>query len=262
MKIRIGNRMGPTEHISKKIIKADGQVLNGESVILKEHVLTVIVNENQVFRLICTQTHLRELVVGRLFTDGLIESPEEIEKLWFCQSENEARVFLNHMIDWEEWKGEEPSCCTSNRIFLSPSGKRELKPVPKASWKPEWIYDLSRRFLSGVEIHRATQGTHSCFLSRNGEICFSSEDIGRHNAMDKAIGFALLKGIPLSECLLYTSGRVPVDMVRKVISAGIPVLVTKAVPTAESIELAGEYGLTLICRAYPDQFEIYETGSE
>ena len=249
--------MGPTEHISKKIIKTDGQVMAGEAVILKEHVLSVIVNENPVFRLVCTQTHLKELVAGRLFTEGLIDSPDEIEKLYFCPSENESRVFLDHMIDWEAWQGAEPSCCTANRVFLSASGKSALKPVPALSWKPEWIFALSRRFLSGVDIHRATQGTHSCFLSRDGEILFSSEDIGRHNAIDKAIGFAILNKIPLSECLLYTSGRVPVDMVQKVISAGIPVLVSKAVPTVESIELAKEYGLTLICRAYPDQFELY-----
>ena len=57
--------------------------------------------------------------------------------------------------------------------------------------------------------------------------------------------------------MLFTSGRVPVDMVQKVISAGIPVLVSKSVPTAESVELAREYGLNLVCRAWPDKCEIY-----
>lgn len=245
------------EHIGKTTVRANGERSQSEDTVLKEHVLSVIVNENPVFRLVCTKTDLKELVLGRLFTEGLIESPEEITKLYFCPSENEARIFLDHEVKWEEWQGAEPSCCTANRIFLTASGRRELTPLPKHDWKAEWIFDLSRRFLSGVEIHRTTQGTHSCFLSKDGDILFSSEDIGRHNAIDKAIGFALLNDIPLSECLLYTSGRVPVDMVQKVISAGIPVLVSKAVPTAESVELAQQYGLTLICRAYPDQFEIY-----
>ena len=249
--------MEALEHIEKTVINAAGQRSKGETVVLKEHVLTVIVNENPVYRLVCTKTHLKELVIGRLFTEGLILSPDEIDKFYLCPSENEARIFLNHNVDWEEWQGAEPSCCTANRTFLSAAEKRGLKQVPRLSWNPEWIFDLSRRFLSGVEIHRATQGTHSCFISRDGKILFSSEDIGRHNAIDKAIGYALLNGIPLYECLLYTSGRVPVDMVQKVISAGIPVLVSKAVATAESVELAKEYGLTLICRAYPDQFEIY-----
>ena len=75
--------------------------------------------------------------------------------------------------------------------------------------------------------------------------------------MDKAVGYALLNGIPLSECMVFTSGRVPVDMVEKVIAAGIPVLVSKSVPTAESVELAKKYNLTLICKAWPDRCEVY-----
>ena len=83
------------------------------------------------------------------------------------------------------------------------------------------------------------------------------EDIGRHNALDKCIGYALLEQLELSECILFTTGRVPTDMVQKVIAAGIPVLASKAVPTDQAIELAKKYRLNLICRAWPDRIEIY-----
>lgn len=83
------------------------------------------------------------------------------------------------------------------------------------------------------------------------------EDIGRHNALDKCIGYALLEQLDLSECILFTTGRVPTDMVQKVIAAGIPVLASKAVPTDQAIELAKKYHLNLICRAWPDRMEIY-----
>ena len=80
----------------------------------------------------------------------------------------------------------------------------------------------------------------------------SCEDIGRHNALDKAVGSMLLAGVPLSECVLYTSGRVPMDMVRKAIRAGVPALVSKTMPTVQSLELAQEYGLQLLCgRKHP-----------
>ena len=58
--------------------------------------------------------------------------------------------------------------------------------------------------------------------------------------------------------MLFTTGRVPTDMVEKVIVAGVPVLISKAVPTENAVLLAGEYGLNLICRAWPDRFEIYQ----
>ena len=102
-----------------------------------------------------------------------------------------------------------------------------------------------------------TQCTHICILGRRGEILFVSEDIGRHNALDKAIGHAVLSDIPLDECMLFTSGRVPLDMVEKVIMAGVPVLVSKAVPTSEAVSLARKSGLTLICRAWPDSMVVF-----
>ncbi len=86
---------------------------------------------------------------------------------------------------------------------------------------------------------------------------YRTEDIGRHNAMDKAIGYAVRERLDRAGCMLFTTGRVPVDMVRKSVAAGIPVLVSKSVPTGEAVEMAREYGLRLICRAWPDSFEIY-----
>ena len=87
---------------------------------------------------------------------------------------------------------------------------------------------------------------------------FSCEDIGRHNAIDKAVGYGLKEQIPLSECILYTSGRVPVDMAGKSIAAGVPILVSKQAPTAQAVELARRYGLVIIGSAYPDSMKVYD----
>lgn len=81
--------------------------------------------------------------------------------------------------------------------------------------------------------------------------------MGRHNALDKGVGFALLRGIPLAECVAYTSGRAPLDMAEKAVAAGIPVLVSKATPTAECVAFAEKYGLTLLCRAWTDRYEVF-----
>lgn len=72
-------------------------------------------------------------------------------------------------------------------------------------------------------------------MLHEGRILCACEDIGRHNALDKAVGSVLLAGVPLSECMLYTSGRVPMDMVRKAIRAGVPALVSKTMPTVQSL---------------------------
>ena len=90
-----------------------------------------------------------------------------------------------------------------------------------------------------------------------GEILRRAEDIGRHNALDKVLGWALMQGIPLEECIVYTSGRIPVDMVMKVIRAGVPVLASKAMPTRESVLLAEEFGLSLIGAARKDSMVVF-----
>lgn len=80
---------------------------------------------------------------------------------------------------------------------------------------------------------------------------FCCKDLGRHNAFDKAIGRALIKGIDLKRATVFTSGRTPVDMTAKAICAGIPIFASKAVPTDHAIELARKNRLTLICSASP-----------
>ena len=105
---------------------------------------------------------------------------------------------------------------------------------------------------AGLPLYQATHAVHSCFVLHEGRILCACEDIGRHNALDKAVGSTLLAGVPLSECVLYTSGRVPMDMVRKAIRAGVPALVSKTMPTVQSLELAAEYGLQFVCgRKHP-----------
>ena len=128
------------------------------------------------------------------------------------------------------------------RVELQP-----LHPVPGLDLQPEWVERLTAAMHAGLPLYRATRAVHSCFVLHKGEIVFACEDLGRHNALDKAVGCAVLAGLPLAECVLYTSGRVPLDMVRKAIRAGVPVLVSKSMPTVQSAELAAEYGLQLVC---------------
>ena len=245
------------EKLSTCVLYPDGQKKQGEAAVLSEHVLNVIINEQPAYRLVCTKNDLRELVTGRMLTDGLIGKADDIYKMYFCKYENEVSVFLKNDITWENVIPEVPTCCTGNRVFAMKDQADRLKRVPEYKWKPEWVFELSEEFGREKGIHSLTCGSHLCILASAGKTLYVSEDVGRHNALDKAAGYALLNQLPLSECMIFTSGRVPVDMVGKVIAAGIPVLVSKSVPTKESVDMAREYGLTLICRAWPDKCEIF-----
>ena len=108
-----------------------------------------------------------------------------------------------------------------------------------------------------MPLHDETVGTHGCLLLHRGEVLCCCEDIGRHNAIDKAVGEALMRAVPLCECVLYTTGRIAADVVEKTATAGAAVLASRTLPTAEAAERAGTLGLTLIGRAWEDRYEIY-----
>lgn len=293
------------------VIYRDGRTEVRQEAVLVEHLMDVYVNEVLTMKLVCTPENLAELVLGRLFTEGMITCADDVEMLYICEYGSRAKVVLRRESCEKERMAERltitltadggeavreddngeanidaasgrrddlklnsrtdsdpdsasgyveitPSCCTGNHIlndyFIDAD---EVQPVQPIDWKTEWIFDLADRFKRGMPLHGETWATHSCFLSSGGELLFQCEDIGRHNALDKVIGYALRNGIDLTKCVVYSSGRIPTDMAMKAIRAGIPVLASKAVPTREAIQLAEEYGLTLIGAARSDRMKVY-----
>ena len=223
--------------VAHRLIFRDGTQQDAVAPYLNEHSMDVFLNGCKAMTLVCVPQFLPELVLGRLLTETIIHGMEDVQQLRISGDGSRADVTLSE-----------------NPILPEAAS---LKPVKPIFWKSEWIFQLADRFAQGMPLHAATWATHSCFLARSGEILFSCEDIGRHNAMDKVIGYALRNGIPLSDCMVYSSGRIPVDMTVKAIRAGIPVLVSKAAPTQEAISLANAYGLTLICSARRDSMRQY-----
>lgn len=233
-----------------------------EASLIREHLIEIIINETPAFRIVCTPNRISELVLGRMATEGIIESADDVDSLYICESADRARVYLKQGIALKTDKGvtqTEPTCCTDNKVLanLEIESEKQLKPLERAEYSADDIFALAKKFSGNASLHKKTKGTHSCYLSYKGEYKGVFEDIGRHNALDKAVGYALINGFRLKDCILFTTGRVPVDMAKKAIIAGIPVLASKAVPTAEAVDMARRYNLTLICSAWPDSYEIY-----
>ncbi len=224
-------------------ILRDGSSRLREVPILAEHLIEVYINGSLAMKITCTAQYLAELLLGRLLTEGYIENEKEVKSIRIDESGGCGRVML---------KDKERKFLP----FVSWKEDREAKPIESLSWKKEWIFALADRFAEGMPLHGKTWATHSCFLSSEGEILFGCEDIGRHNAFDKVIGYALRNQINLKKCVVYLSGRIPKDMAMKAIKAGIPVLAAKAVPTKEAVRLAKKYGLTLIYSARKDSMRV------
>ena len=226
------------------IIRPDGTKERINVSLVKEHTLSIYINGEKKYSIVCSNDKLEELVIGRLLTEGLIHYQKDISEIKLGPSGEEAFVTLSvKPLTIEQSAESEPLKGRPGRVEMT-------------DWTYDTIFELAKFFSKGMPVHSVTRGTHSCMLARGSEVIFSCEDIGRHNTVDKAAGYALKNDINLSECILFISGRVPTDMMMKVIRTGIPVLVSKSVPTSEAVCLADKYGVTLIVKAYPDQLEI------
>ena len=226
-----------------------GQRYTVDKNILRENTVEVFVNGIHSMHITCTPTNLQELVVGRLHSEGYISTIECIRAIDFSGDPCSVNVVLN--------RDDKP--CRACRLEVVPTtgGNGEVMhryDFPEAAfdaydpiaWDKNTVFDLYEDFVLDTPLHSVTKGTHSCRLAVDGTIVFISEDIGRHNAFDKAIGYSLMHSIDIAHTLFFISGRIPVDMVSKAVRARIPVLASKAAPTDQAVLLAQKYGLTLI----------------
>ena len=237
----------------------DGGVQLVEDAVQIENLLSVYVNDILTMQLGCSASDLVELVVGRLFTEGIVEAVADIDAISVCEHSLRADVYLaDRAADFSRGAPcTVPTCCTQNRVLNDYFGRgRALRSVQPIAWSPEWVFSVLEEFAKDKTSHARTRGVHSAYLATRDKILCVTEDIGRHNAFDKAVGWALMEQVDLSQCMLFTSGRVPTDMVTKAIRAGVPLLVSKAVATDKTVEIAREYNLTLICSAKNGRFDL------
>lgn len=242
------------ERQSYTYIGRDGIVEEHDEDVLIEHSIGININGLQAGKVTCIPEHLELLVLGRLLTEGIIDSIEDVSSLSIPDSCDAVQITLSTDASPLPRKELLSGNHTGNDSYTVNSKMAPVVPVP---WKPEWIFALADHFAAGTPLHEKTWATHSCILARDGDILFTCEDISRHNALDKVIGFALKNSIPLDKCTVYSSGRIPTDMAAKAIRAGIPILVSKASPTSAAVILAKHYQLTLICAARKDRMKLF-----
>lgn len=214
-----------------------GEEISEEKALASEFKLRLIINGKAWKTVVCSENELKELAVGALFT---------------------GKGFAYSDIDAVEIDGN----CAEIRLKAPLSRKKNLSPVPKRKWSREEVFGYAETFDKTPPLYERTGAVHGCMLFRGKKLLYRCEDLGRHNAVDKAIGFALINGVSLSYCAIYCSGRVPTDMMKKFIFAGIPVVVSHSAPTAQAVSLAKKYNLTLIASARTDYFIVYADGAE
>lgn len=233
-----------------------------EDCVAEETPVEIIVNDELFTTLVCSPSHVRELVYGHLAGLGLICTAQDVQMYqeeWdFSGGAFGERVRVKVEIR------EDVRMQTKKRLLWSGCGTPSVADFvhPKLSPRPLFsaakLPNLPKMLLSLAQGFKQTGAHHSALLcDRDLTVLFFAEDIGRHNAIDKVVGAALLANHSLDETLLYTTGRVGAETVVKAIFAGIPVVVSPGAPLWGAVVLARQYNLGLIGFLRGQRFNLY-----
>lgn len=150
------------------------------------------------------------------------------------------------------------------RYLLDDLMQKEYPPQPKETLTAVEIESILRMvqelFETPGDLFQSTGCAHSCALVTDGQVQCYREDIGRHNALDKVIGYAVKNGIPISKSIVFSSGRISQDYLEKVIKAGFRIVVSRAAVTASAVALARQENITMLGFIRRNGGNIYHVG--
>lgn len=215
-----------------------------------------------------TPGHDRELAAGFLLTEGVIENATEIEDIHEHSSSDVKHNRISIVLRNREFR-----CEDHPRNFFAASGcgvcgKAAIESIRRRGLRaPDESFRISAHLLCGFPeatlrqqaVFERTGGLHAAALfDGEGRLIALREDIGRHNAVDKVIGWAVLNGkLPLSNYVLLVSGRGGFEIVQKALAAGVPALASVSAPSTLAVRLARELGMTLIGFLRGQRFVVY-----
>jgi FdhD protein len=213
-----------------------------------------------------------ELAAGFLYSEGILESPDQIRRIAYCADVGRAEQQYN-VVTVELRPGCLPrmpgegrrfavtaACGVCGKSSIESLRARELSPLIDArKVSADTLLSLPAALRDAQSLFQKTGGLHAAALF-DGEdrLLTLREDVGRHNGVDKIVGERFLAGkLPLRDHLLLVSGRPGFEIVQKAVAAGIPVLAGVSAPSSLAVETAREFGVTLIGFLREDRFNIY-----
>lgn len=217
-----------------------------------------------------TPGHDDELVAGFLFAEGFIESRDQISEIRPVRDgrgaiePNSVDVILNVRVsDLRERLQRNftisSSCGVCGKTSVDALRRRIAKNRAKLRVSTDLLIDLGPRMRSAQKVFTATGGLHAAALFLpDGTLRALREDVGRHNAVDKVVGWALMQGeTPLSGTILVVSGRLSFEIVQKAAAAGVPIVAAISAPSSLAVELAKTLGITLVGFIRERGFNVY-----
>jgi len=234
-------------------IKADGDTF--EKVlheVVEEVPIALFVNGRHAMTAMMSPVQLEEFVTGYLFTEQIIKGVDEIESIRI--EKNRISVITKNLFKVLGPKKTILSGCGGSVSFIDAEKLPKIKSDFTITTKR---IEESVKTVMSSDLHRTTGGIHVVALLTRDAVLSVSEDIGRHNAVDRVIGHGLRSGIDFSRTFIVSSGRISSEMVRKCLIANIPMIISRSATTTLSVEIAAKTGLTIVGFVRAGKMNIY-----
>jgi FdhD protein len=219
-----------------------------------------------------TPGHDDELACGFLLSEGILSRGADIERISFCglpkgeqQLQNIVRVDLREDVEVDLDHLERHFTTTSSCGVCGKASMNSLRaqgvdalPRDRVLVTAKTIHQMPHTLRAAQKVFAQTGGLHAAALfDTEGHLQLMREDIGRHNALDKLIGAQLLAGSVMNRSVLFLSGRVSFELVQKALVARIPIVAAVGAPSSLAVEMARQFGLTLLGFVRDGRFNIY-----
>lgn len=234
-----------------------------EEEVVSEYPLTLVVNGEEMATLVCSPSHLEELVLGFLTAEGVLRRGERIDRFFVDTEEGIAHVEAPDRRDAMEqemfgmrYVG---SCCGKSRtgFYFANDARTAREVASDLTVTSDDCFRLMAELQDASPLFGRTGGVHNAGLATTGGVHVVRTDIGRHNTLDKLYGHALREEVPLEDRLVVFSGRISSEIVLKVSKMGCPLLVSKSAPTGLALSMAEDLGITAAGFARSDRMNVY-----
>ncbi len=220
-----------------------------EETVAREFPVTIVLNNQELVTILCSPKNLDCLAVGYLCSEGFLKSKDDIKKIMVDDQSGVVRletVAAQEIAQDVLFKRLITSGCGRGASFYNAADVASQKVKSETKISTDEVFTLVSEFQHTSGVYLATHGVHSAALADVKGILVFSEDIGRHNAIDKVFGRCLLEDIPVNDKVLITSGRISSEIVHKVAKRGVPIVVSVSVPTDLGVKLAADLAITMI----------------
>jgi len=242
-------------YIKRHIFRNSGSLTEErEDLVGVEKRLRISVNGREVLSLYCTPLMVRELVVGMFMTEDIIKGGWCAERMTI-EYNDDVMVDIPAEGEVSMEGGVITSGCIGGITFPKRLALQQIDD--SFSINAEDLKNLFREFQTASGLYKLTGCVHSAGLSDGKQIICLAEDIGRHNAVDKVIGYALLENIPFKGKIMLASGRLSSEIVSKCARWGIPMVASRTSPTSLALDIAEKSGVTVAGFIRADRFNIY-----